>query len=303
MSTSPIPGKVSLLSLDSVTRVRASKTEYAGPLANDLQKIMQEINELHRSIAAIQVAVPDVPVTPSALSAFDLPFSPEFRDDGAMEIAVQALTLADVPVNTQSQSTQIIFCTQATFPTLSSVAANTLIAVTDYAHLIFWDGTTPIFMDGGNCFLSLFEVDPGVGWHLYDGTAGVTYLKADGTTGTITLPDLTSAGALAAFLEAGGTNSGPTAAVAPTLAMDPYTPAGSVSAQILNGTPKTWDVVNVVSTAGTQSVLKDDATNNPYTPAGTISAGTLVGTPATLTGTISTTGEPRKLVRRPYFRK
>ena len=194
---------------------------------------------------------------------------------------------------------EIVVCTQATFPTLTSGSIPFLIVVTDYQHTIFWNGTAAAFVDGGNCYIALFDIDPGAGWHLLDGTASVPYLNADGTLSTYTVEDATTA----FFLEAGLSNSGPTAAVAPTFTGTPATPAGTVSAPVFSGTPKTWDVVNVVSVSGTQSVLTGDATNNPYTPAGTISAPTFTGTPATPAGTISTTGEPRKLVRRPFFRQ
>lgn len=136
MSTSPIPGKKSLLSLDSVTRVRASKTEYAGPLANDLQKIMQEINELHRSIAALQVTVPDTPVTPSTLGDFVLPSPSDFRDDGAMDVAVQALTLADVPVPGVGSGPAVI---------LQDTYANWVTAT--YSPLLFSLGTVFLITD------------------------------------------------------------------------------------------------------------------------------------------------------------
>lgn len=288
------------ISLDSVTRVRQSGSVFSNPLANDLQKIEQMLNTLQKEVAALETAAGVTPVTPTAVSDFIFLPDPVWRDDGAMDVALQALTLASVPA-APAAAPQIIICTQATYPVLAGYPA-VFVYVTDYAHIIYWDGTAGAFVGDNPGCLSLWESNPGVGYHLYDGTT-VNYLKADGTTGSAALPDLTSAGALAAFLEGGGTNSGPTAPTAPTLAMDSYTPAGGVSAQILNGTPKTWDVVNVVSVGGTQSVLKDDATNNPYTPAGTITAGTVVGTPATLTGTISATGEPRKIVRRPYFRQ
>jgi hypothetical protein len=54
----------------------------------------------------------------------------------------------------------------------------------------------------------LFEVDPSpaTGWHLYDGTANVPYLKSDGTTGLVTLPDLVSASGKAAYMKAGSPN-------------------------------------------------------------------------------------------------
>lgn len=229
---------------------------------------------------------------------------------------------------------EIIVCTQATFPTLTSGSIPVFVYVSDFHHMIYWDGSTPLFSDGGNRFMALFEVDPGAGWALYDGST-VAALNADGTTTNVALPDLTSMANLAAFLEAGGTNSGPTAAVAPTfsgtpavltgsvsaptLSINNFTPAGTNSAPVFSGTPaaitsNTFTPIALATTAMTS--LAGSATS--YTPAGTNSAPTFTGTPGAVTGTastpnltmnsytpagtISTTGEPRKLVRRPYFR-
>lgn len=287
------------LSLESDTRVRQSGTIFAGPLANDLQKIVRFINAVEARVESLEVTVPDeTPVSPASISDFMLPAASEWRDDGAMDVAIEALCLASVS-RAAIAPPQIVFCTQSTFPVLSGVAANTMIAVTDYAHLIYWDGSISSFLDGGNCFIALFDIDPGSGWHLLDGAVNVPYLKADGTLGAYTVEDAT----IAFFLEAGMANSGPTAASAPTFTGTPVAPAGTNSAPTFTGTPKTWDVVNVVSAAGTQSVLKDDATNNPYTPAGSVSAPIFTGSPLTPAGTVSATGEPRRLVRRAYFRQ
>ncbi len=178
---------------------------------------------------------------------------------------------------------------------------------TTYSHRLRFSGTVWNWAPGesGSGMLELFEVDPtGNGWHLYDGTANVPYLKADGTTATITLPDLTSAGALAAFLEGGSPNSGPTAASAPTFTGASFTPSGSVSAPTFTGTPApiTTSTFTPVALATTAMTSLDGSTTS-YTPAGTNSTPTFTGTPGTPAGTISATGEPRKLVRRPFFRQ
>lgn len=289
------------LSLDSVTRVRQSGTVFSNPLANDLQKMEQMLNTLQKEVTALQNAAGIVvPVTPSTISDFIFPPEPAWRDDGAMDVAIEALTLAAAPV-ARGLPPQIIVCTQATYPALTGVDP-VFVYVTDYAHLIYWNGSAGAFVGDNPGCLSLWENNPGTGYHLYDGTT-VSYLKADGTTGTTALPDLTSAGALAAFLEGGGTNSGPTGATAPTLAMDPYTPAGSVSAQILVGTPAALTTVAVTAVGVVNAITQIAGSATSYTPAGTVTTGTVVGTPATLTGTISATGEPRKIIRRPYFRQ
>ena len=79
--------------------------------------------------------------------------------------------------------------------------------------------------------MGLFEVDPGTGWHLYDGANNVAYLKSDGTTATVNLPDLTSAGNKAAFPKAGSPNAAPAvyAIVSSTIAATTATGQGSLA--------------------------------------------------------------------------
>lgn len=89
--------------------------------------------------------------------------------------------------------------------------------VTDYAHVLGWSGAAWAWGRGetGSGYVTPFLVDPtGSGWHLCDGTVGVSYLKADGTLGTITLPNLT---ATAAYLKFAAAVTGITAAVPPGL--------------------------------------------------------------------------------------
>ena len=115
--------------------------------------------------------------------------------------------------------------TQATLPVdLGSGDAGFLVNVTDYAHQLQWNGAAWGWApgDSGSGYIGLFEVDPGTGWHLYDGSA-VNYLLGTGALASVTLPDLTSIAANAAYPKAGSPNSGPNAAVAPT-------PTGSPSA-------------------------------------------------------------------------
>ncbi len=209
--------------------------------------------------------------------------------------------------------------TLSSIPTLGTDDAGFLFGVSDYGHLLRWSGTAWGWApgDAGSGMMALFEIDPGAGWHIYDGTANVPYLKSDGTTGTVTLPDLTSAGALAAFLEGGSPNSGPTAAVAPTFtgssantsADSAGTPAGSVSAPIFTGNP-----VAAASTNATPDLVAPDVTATGVSPVttatGTNSAPTFTGSAlgahqhtVTATGTVSATGEPRKIIRRPFFRQ
>jgi len=61
-----------------------------------------------------------------------------------------------------------------------------------FNHMMRFDGTKWTFApgDGGGGYRVTFASPPsGDGWHLCDGTANVTFLKADGTLGTETLPN------------------------------------------------------------------------------------------------------------------
>jgi hypothetical protein len=106
---------------------------------------------------------------------------------------------------------------QATLPGgLGSGDAGFLAYVTDYAHLLRWNGSAWGWGpgDGGSGFVQGFVVDPGTGWFLCSGSQA-TFLKADGTLGTTgsgsvpSLPNLTSSASLVEF---GGTVGTGTAA-------------------------------------------------------------------------------------------
>lgn len=88
--------------------------------------------------------------------------------------------------------------------------------VTDYSHTLEWTGAAWTFADGdsGSGYVQPFIVAPTGGtWHICDGTAGIKYLKGDGTTGSLTVPTLTGS----TYIKAGG-YSGPAvnAAINPT---------------------------------------------------------------------------------------
>jgi hypothetical protein len=165
-----------------------------------------------------------------------------------------------------------------------------LVEVTDFRHILRWTGTAWSWGPGedGRHDIAACPVDPDptTGWALCDGSA-TTYLKSDGTTGNYTTPDLIGAGA-GAYLKLGDTVAGPTAASAPALSMDSYTPAGSVAAIAAT-------TAGAIS-AGTGGVFASVSSHGHPAPAFT-------GTPATLTGSVSSDGEPRNLVLRPWFRR
>jgi hypothetical protein len=66
--------------------------------------------------------------------------------------------------------------------------------VSDYAHFLIWTGTGWTWAPGelGSGYVLAFATagpSPAVGWHVADGTVGVSFLKSDGTLGTQTVPN------------------------------------------------------------------------------------------------------------------
>lgn len=176
---------------------------------------------------------------------------------------------------------QVLVCTQATFPTLSSLLSGVLIYVSDYAHFIFWDGSAAKFAGDPSGRIEGFLVDPGTGWHLCDGST-VTYLKPDGTTGSVTLPNLTSS---PAYPKYGASVTGINAAHAAGIS---GTTSNSTTGDTVSTTSSSVD--NGDGSHGSSSFL-DSASLNPALHNHT--AGTLV---------CDTTGEPANVVLRPWFR-
>lgn len=209
---------------------------------------------------------------------------------------------------------------------LTTVHTGLIVDVTDYAHDLRWNGAAYVYADPSDPAgrVEGFLVDPATGWHLLDGTT-VTYLKPDGTTGSVALPDLTSAGANAAYLKMGSPASAtPNAAVAPTVTNPANTgsataaiqsnttgasvptPTGSGTAVISNDT----DAGTTVLTAGAVTVALRPHT---HTDSGhTHSVGTMVDpghahtdaghTHTIAAPTVGTNGEPRNLLLRPFMR-
>jgi hypothetical protein len=181
--------------------------------------------------------------------------------------------------------------TQADLATLAaSLTADDegrLVEVTDYAHVLRWSGSAWEWGPGesGSGMLQHFAVAPGTGWAACDG-ATVNYLKSDGTTGSVTLPNTAGSPAYlkaaAAYAAAINAATNPTIS-APTFTGTPATPTGTISAIAATGSAATTIQngagvnVNLPSLAHTHPA--PTFTGNSATPAGTISAPT-----ATLSG-------------------
>lgn len=179
-----------------------------------------------------------------------------------------------------------MICTQAALPNdLGAHDVGFIAHVTVYGHDLRWGGSNwdwENYSDQSGQGPVMFEVDPASGWHLYDGSA-VTYLKSDGTLGTVTLPDLAGT---AAYLKAGSPPSGPNAAVAPT-ASPSTTGSGTANIGVDNGGGTTF----ATGTAGSATAA---AHTHNHTDSGHTHS-----IPAIIIGT---NGEPRNLVRKPWFR-
>jgi hypothetical protein len=204
---------------------------------------------------------------------------------------------------------------QASLPTgLGASDAGFLAWVTDYGHILQWSGSAWGWAPGeqGSGMDVFFEVDPtGVGWHLVDGST-VSYLKANGTLGSVTLPNLSGTSPSPSFLVAGTPNSGVTAPVNPVLsgsatftgtplaAHSHDAPIGidgsdNIYALDVNGNGSTYTAeakASGASNSTTQTSLKTSAVSGG-TPAGTIS----------LSGVSASAGAPQSITRRMWFRQ
>ncbi|HET9304878.1 MAG TPA: hypothetical protein VFO46_02515 [Candidatus Sulfotelmatobacter sp.] len=173
----------------------------------------------------------------------------------------------------QTSTPQIFICTQATFPPLTTQNAGQLILVTDYCHLILWDGTSASFVDEGNRYYAGFEHDPGPGWALADGSA-VNVLNANGSTSSVTTKNLTGS---PAYLKFGSAYGGINAAVAAGI-------TGSTASSTAGIT---------VGTTAVQSGSGATVVDSVSDPGHVHAHGTLVN---------DTTAEPANIVLRPWFR-
>lgn len=197
---------------------------------------------------------------------------------GALQAVVSSVAALSASISSIIASTS---ATQSQLAALSlTIAPGTLVEVTDYAHVLRWTGTAWQWGPGenGSGMLVPFAVAPtGSGWHLCDGTAGVSYLKADGTLGTVTLPN--TAGS-AAYLKLGPAYSATiTAAAVPTITSPTVTnPANTGSGTANLGAPSSTTIV----TAGLVAVASATHTHTDAGHTHSIGAPTVGATVAAL---------------------
>jgi len=177
-----------------------------------------------------------------------------------------------------------------------------IVNVIDFAGQLQWTsgnawsyGPEDCRMHGMGPILSEVDPDPLTGWQLYAGNNNVTYLKKDGTTGNVNLPNLVSA-ANTAFLQAGNVSSGNTVSPAVAPVFTGNAASGNVSATF------TGTANNFTTDKFTINPIGNDALISPtsITPSGNVAA-TFAGN--NVTGTISNNGVPPNITRRPWFRR
>ncbi len=155
--------------------------------------------------------------------------------------------------------------------TLGTNDVGYLIGVTDFTHTLKWSGTAWGFAEGddGSGYISSFLIAPTGGtWGICDGST-YTYLKADGTTGSQAVPDLSTA----AYLKLGtSATAGPTAASG-------NTPTGTVSQPTFTGNAGTTgtDSASVDVQSGTGTTVAAHTHTHSDTPTGTVSQPTFTG--------------------------
>jgi hypothetical protein len=77
--------------------------------------------------------------------------------------------------------------------------------VSDYAHLVYWNGTAWIFLDGVGGYFTPFALAPGTGWAACDGSSvNILQVGATLTTTAVTTPNLNGS---AAYVKSAATYS------------------------------------------------------------------------------------------------
>lgn len=137
---------------------------------------------------------------------------------------------------------------------------------TDFDRLYRWTGSAWIDAPGqearGQIAFFPITIDaaftPGTGWQLCDGTAGVTISKADGTTGTVTVPDLTTASRFLRSVSGATGGTGGSATTHTHQVDPPNTTSGSPSVTATGAPSATVEVQAGVGT----TVATDTHTHN-----------------------------------------
>lgn len=182
-------------------------------------------------------------------------------------------------------------------PALGTSDAGFVGFVTDYRHLVLWDGAAWQWLDGDQPGKFVhYSADPGIGWQICDGSA-TNFLVVGG--GTLTTSNIMLPNTNASYLKDGPYAGAIVAAVAPGATMSGSTAAGTIPAFV---TGQAQDDVTANVMAGADFIVETKF-HDHRVPAG---AGDIT-VPALGVGTLATavdaTGEPPHLLARIYFRR
>jgi hypothetical protein len=248
------------------------------PIAGVPDELIRALNDRFRNLPAATVQEISAPAAPAAPEkpkvAFETATSTVWRGTHAARASWPAKD-NDVYVETdRGYAIYLYIGATATWQYVSGVYQRTqaqlaalaatltagdtgfLVEVTDFAHVLRWSGAAWQWGPGeqGSGMLASFAVSPGTGWAACDGST-VSYLKSDGTTATVTLPN--TAGS-PAFLKSGSAyGAAITAKVLPTF-------AGTAS-QVTSGPTGTTTVQS-----GSGATVASSAHTHTLTPAGMI---------------------------------
>lgn len=248
------------------------------PIAGVPDELIRVLNDRFRNLpttAPVEAPAPAVPVAPAKPTvAFATESSTVWRGthtaratwpakDNDVYIETDRNYLAYLYVaatNTWQYVSGVYQRTQAQLAALAATLvasdAGLLVEVTDYAHVLRWTGAAWQWGPGeqGSGALVAFAIAPGTGWAVCNGSS-VAYLKSDGTTGTVTLPNTA---ATPAYLQNGPAYSATiTPKTVPTF-------AGTAS-QVTSGPSGTTTVQS-----GSGATVASSAHTHTLTPAGTI---------------------------------
>jgi hypothetical protein len=229
--------------------------------------------------------------------------------------------------------------------TLASTDAGAIVYVSDFDHKLMWTGSAWKYADSGDRsgYIQAFLVDPSptTGWQLCDGSALVPYLKSDGSTATVTVPNLTSNAAYLKFGTPASATINP--AVSPGFSGGSFTPLGTIawptpvptfigsglaahahdqssgnlgttyfwadapfgtgSSQTVKGDALTSGGAGSFFVSKTSAVSGGTPDGTVAWPTGAASVPVFSGSAGSVSGTIDNTGQPQNVVLRAWFRQ
>ena len=172
----------------------------------------------------------------------------------------------------------ILSANSGALPVLTPAQAGTLVNVTNFGHLLRWNGTNYEWGPGdpGSGYIAGFMSAPTQqGWHICDGST-VNQLNSDGSTTSVTLPDYTGN----PYLKLGTSLvAGPNAESGLTDPVSAGTPSGTNSVPVFTGIPSTSgaESADQVVAAGVGANVPAVPHTHDTTAAGTVSAPIFTG--------------------------